>query len=67
MPFVEVILAEGRFEPAARRELVRGIAAVMTRVLGSRSEQIRVVVHEIPPDNLFDGSAAAAGEPGDQV
>lgn len=59
MPFIEVILEDGRFPKESKKALVEGIVGIMNRVLHSQSEQIRIVLHEIPEENLFDGSAAS--------
>lgn len=62
MPFIEVILEDGKFSQATKQALVEGVAGVVRRVLQSKPEQIRIVLYEIPEGNLFDGSKTAPGE-----
>ncbi|HEY8343104.1 MAG TPA: tautomerase family protein [Calditerricola sp.] len=66
MPFIEVILENGKLPREAKRALAEGIAGVVKRVLSSKPEQIRIVLYEIPKENLFEGSAGAADDPVDE-
>ncbi|ADG06764.1 tautomerase family protein [Kyrpidia tusciae] len=66
MPFIEVIMEAGKFSKDAKRTLVEGMVGIMDRVLHSRVEQVRIVLHEVPEENLFDGSAVVSEQSVDQ-
>ncbi|GAX91265.1 tautomerase family protein [Effusibacillus lacus] len=65
MPFIEVILQDKKLSREQKQNLVEVLAGVMKQVVNSRTEQIRIVLHEISEENLFDGSSGRLEEPGD--
>lgn len=66
MPFIEMIMGNGKVPRETKQALFEGIAGVVKRVLNSKPEQIRIVLYEIPEENLFDGSAADKKDPADK-
>jgi len=67
MPIISVTIAEGR-TVERKRALVRAITAAVTESLGSRPEQVRVMISELPLDNyavagVTFAEAEANGEP----
>lgn len=54
MPHVAITLAEGR-TPAQIRDLLHEVHAAVLRTTGTRSEHIRVVVHEVPRTHWATG------------
>lgn len=61
MPFVEILACGVSLSPERKRGLLRSVAATVHRVLGSAPAQIRVVVHEVPPENVLDGAVDWVG------
>lgn len=54
MPQVAITLAEGRTQ-AQIRDLIHEVHAAVLRTTGTRSEYIRVVVHEVPRTHWATG------------
>ena len=50
MPIVQVYLLEGR-PKELKQELISEITAAISRTLGNSPETIRVLLHDVPPDN----------------
>lgn len=50
MPFLTVNLAEGRSEEQ-KTALIRELTETVCRVLGSKSEQVRVLINDVPKTN----------------
>jgi len=67
MPIISVTIAEGR-SIEQKRSLVRGITSAVTEALGSRPEQVRVMISELPLNHYavagvtFAEQAEANGE-----
>ncbi|MGD9600943.1 MAG: 4-oxalocrotonate tautomerase family protein [Gammaproteobacteria bacterium] len=61
MPLVQITILQGR-PTAQKHRLLREITAVMSDVLGSPKERIRVCINEVHPDCW-----GIAGEPASQV
>lgn len=57
MPIVRVELLEGR-SAEAKAALIRRITEAVVETLGSQPDQVRVLLHELPPENW-----GVAGEP----
>ncbi|WP_413300086.1 2-hydroxymuconate tautomerase [Bacillus sp. 1P10SD] len=50
MPIVQVHLLEGRSKEL-KQQLISEITAAVSRTLGNSPETIRVLLHDIPPEN----------------
>lgn len=50
MPIISVTLAEGR-SIERKRALVRAITSAVVETIGSKPEQIRVMINELPLDH----------------
>jgi 4-oxalocrotonate tautomerase len=50
MPIVHIHLLQGR-DPGRKRELIRGVTAAVVAALQAPPESVRVVLHEMAPEN----------------
>ena len=50
MPIVRVELLEGR-SPETKAALIRRLTEAIVDVLGSQPSQVRVLLHDVPPEN----------------
>lgn len=58
MPFLQVNLMEGRTEEK-KAQLIQELTDVVVRVLGSKPEQVRVQLIEVPTTNWGIGGKTA--------
>ncbi|NLX16352.1 MAG: 2-hydroxymuconate tautomerase family protein [Ramlibacter sp.] len=54
MPIVQLNLLEGRSEEM-KNEAVVAVTEALVRTLGVRIEQVRIIIHELPPQNFAIG------------
>lgn len=58
MPFLTVNLLEGRTEEQ-KTTLIRELTETVVRVLGSKPEQVRVLINDVPNTNWGIGGKTA--------
>lgn len=54
MPMVSISMKQGRTK-GQKAQLVKEITEAMVKVLGTKAENVRIVIHEEPDDNLAHG------------
>ena len=51
MPMITINIKQGRTKDQ-KAQLVKEMTAAIVRVLGSKAESVRIVIHEEPEENL---------------
>lgn len=59
MPIVQVNMLQGR-SVEQKRKLAKGITNAVVEALSVKPEQVRVMIHEMGPDDFAVGGATAA-------
>ena len=59
MPIIQINLMEGR-TPEQKRSVASAITEAVTRSLGVKAESVRILIHEIGPDEFFVGGQTMA-------
>lgn len=54
MPMVSISIRQGRTRDQ-KAQLVKEITETMVKVLGTKAENVRIVIHEEPDENLASG------------
>jgi len=54
MPFVKIVLKEGR-TVEQKREMVKAVTEAIVRTVGAKAEAVHIVVHDEPAHNLAHG------------
>jgi 4-oxalocrotonate tautomerase len=57
MPIANIYLLEGR-EPQLKESLIRAVSATIVDVLKVKSETVRVIIQEFPPEHWGIGGAS---------
>ena len=63
MPIVSISMKQGRSKDQ-KAQLVKELTETMVRVLGTRAENVRIVIHEEPDENIAHGGKLLSDQTG---